>query len=263
MNIFDTHCHYNLDPLVTDWRNHWQQAQKKGIKKTLIPGASLNSSQKAIELARQDLNLFSSVAIHPEEAGLDQEHEFEKLVRLARDNNITAIGETGLDYFYLKPADRETKITQQQELFTKHIALANELKVTLIVHVRDKKDSDHAYQDALNLIQKEFNWQSQSFILHCVSGNLDYINQALKMNAYISLAGNVTYPNADQLGKIATSVPKDRLLVETDAPFLAPQEFRGKTNLPWMITSTVQFLDRQLLIDAKQLWHNAHQVFNL
>ena len=263
MLIFDTHCHYNLKPLVTNWKSHWQQAQNKGIKKTLIPGASLKSSQKAIELANQDQNLLASVAIHPEEINSFQTEDFDKRTQLATQNKIAAIGETGLGYFYLKAADKQTKIKQQQELFKKHIDLANQLELPLIVHVRDKTDSNQAYTETLDLIKDLFNWQEQSFILHCVSGSLIYIQQASKMNAFISLAGNVTYPSAGQLRKIAQHVPTDRLLVETDAPFLAPQEFRGKTNLPWMITSTVQFLNNQLSIDPEQLWLNAHQVFGL
>lgn len=261
MLIFDTHCHYNLKPLVADWKGHWQQAKNKGIKRTLIPGSSLKSSRTAIELANQDQNLLASVAIHPEEISSFQTEDFDKMTQLATQNKIAAIGETGLDYFYLKDADKQTKIKQQKKLFKKHIDLANQLKLPLIVHVRDKKNSSLAYTDSLDLIKNQFKWQDFPFILHCVSGSLAYIQQALKMNAYISLAGNVTYPNADQLRKIAQHVPADRLFVETDAPFLAPQEFRGKTNLPWMITSTIQFLKTKLSIKPNQLWLNATRFF--
>ncbi|MBD3250544.1 MAG: hypothetical protein GF381_03185 [Candidatus Pacebacteria bacterium] len=303
--IFDTHCHYNLEPLYSgqpgyfnqsklgslaqmNWQDHWQQAQQKGIVAAVVPGTSLELTKKAIEIAQAQSNLYASAAFHPDRAKQDWNQDWGQLTQLAAHSQIIAIGETGLDYYHIQgTAKEQVRIKKrQQQLFQAHLNLANQLDLPVVIHARGKnkseeklnsnkqnsseiknelmgeKKSNQVYQDILNLLQEHYQF-NRPFILHCVSGPQDYIVKCLELGGYISVAGNVTYPNAQDLQELVRLTPADRLLVETDTPFLAPQTQRGKINQPWMIADTVKFLQDQLKIDPEQLVVNAQRVFDL
>jgi TatD DNase family protein len=266
--IFDTHCHYNLSPLYENWEEHWQKAQKHGVKQALIPSSNMETSRRAIEIAREDKNLYAAIGIHPNEydkisAADLPTYIYEHAASLAmmHDNeNVIAIGETGLDYYRLKDDERELATSNQKEAFKMHIQLANEFDKILIIHARDKggnKDKNNqAYPDILKIVKDNYQFK-KPFILHCVSGPLDYIQEMIDLGAYIGVGGNVTYPNANELREIVKLVPEDKLLLETDAPYLPTQEFRGQTCEPWMISKTAQYLQTELnrtphLIDLHQ-----------
>lgn len=256
MNIFDTHCHYNLAPLYDDWQKHWQKAQANGVNQALIPSANLESSRRAIEIAQTDPHLYAGVAIHPTEynhinrADLPTyiyEHAA-SLSILAASKEVVAIGETGLDYYRLKE-NRTQSIYNQQEAFKMHLQLANQFEKVLIIHARDnggkKEKNNQAYWNVLDLLKKHYQFK-KPFILHCVSGPEAYIKEAIKLGAYFGVGGNVTYPNSDNLRKLIKLIPQEKLLLETDAPYLPPQEFRGQTCEPWMISKTAEFLQEEL-----------------
>ncbi len=286
MPIIDTHCHYNLEPLYSgqashfkikdqdlilkqNWQQHWQKAQACDVKKSIIVGPSLNYSQKAIEIAEQEQDLYAAVGIHPEE--IDQIDEvaiaIDKLAQLTQSKKVVAIGETGLDYFYLaaKSDDETQQIkAKQQELFIAQIKLANQLDLPLVLHVRDQRET--AYFATLELIEQY--WQFKNpLIFHCVSGPLAYIKKALTMKqSYFGFAGNITFKKADQIREIFSLVQKTdptKILLETDSPYLAPEPHRGQICEPHMISQTAKFMQIQLGADLEEIYQNSLRAFKL
>jgi TatD DNase family protein len=285
--IFDTHCHYNLSPLRDDWQSHWQKAQAHGVKKSVIIGTDWDSIGIAQEIAAQDDNLFATGAIHPNEyddlirnsvesgksvqqlqqelEDQDWETHFGLNGTTVTSGKVIAIGETGLDYFHLSQDEelndeQKGQVAQlQQFALKKHISLAQKFNLPLIIHVRDK--GEQAYTDVLQILKKAA--YSGKFNLHCISGSLSYIQEAMEMGAYIGVAGNVTYKTADRIREIVQFFPREKILLETDAPFLPPREFRGKPCEPWMISQTATFIEQELQIDLNQIWQNSLNFFSL
>jgi TatD DNase family protein len=273
--IFDTHCHYNLEPLSQTWQSHWEEAQSKGVQKSIVVGTSVETSQLAVTLAQREKNLWPSVAIHPIEfnelpvATLDKAvTEFEtglQTLLSQTQNKIVAIGETGLDYFHLHHTPELTDeakqliVKAQKKSLQMHIRLAQTHHLPLLLHVRDQEEQ--AYWDTLELL-KAADYQGK-FVLHCISGPAAYLQEALSMGAYIGVAGNITYKNAEHLRDLVRQTPKEKVLLETDAPYLPPQEFRGKVCEPWMISLTATFIEKELGIPQTRAWENAHTFFDL
>lgn len=285
MTIIDTHTHYNLEPLFSGqpshfdikrmaplknlgWQDHWQQAQQHGIIKSVVVGTQFETCHLALEIHQQESHLHPAIGIHPHHADtLENESAVKKLRDLAQQPEVVAIGETGLDYYSLPLDKRKALIKQQKQAFITQIKLANQLNLPLIVHVRDreapeKEQGGNAYWDTLNHL-REYHQSDKPFILHCVSGPLSYTKQALDRGGVIGVAANVGYKKADDIKKIVKYTPPDRLLIETDAPYLPPQEHRGKICQPWMIRKTAEYLTREMQIDLDQLVINAQNLFNI
>jgi TatD DNase family protein len=281
--IFDTHCHYNLEPLYSGkqqyfsasqiapvlnlaWKDHWRQAQADGVKGSLVAGADLQSSQRAVKIAQQEPNLFASIGLNPADftnkTTTELESDLEQLLNSTTHEKVVAIGECGLDYFQLDSTNQHQQQKKQQQLFIKQIKLANQLNKTLIIHARDKLNTREAYDQIIQLLRSHFNFK-QPFILHCVSGPVDYVQTALELGGYISFAGNVTYPNAGAIAQLVKLVPATRMLIETDAPFLPPQTVRGQLNQPRFILDTARYLEQKFKIDLHQVFANSCQVFNV
>lgn len=281
--IIDTHCHYNLDPLYGEngesWQNHWKKAQEHDVTHSVVVGTTVASSLTAIEICRTTPNMRAAIGIHPhvigdslQTAAADSEKNTREAISSWTDNlkkmlenaanthTVVAIGETGLDYYRL---DLSTPAAQadralQKELFIEQVALADSALLPLILHVRDVGET--AYQDTLEII-KAHKKSNLPFVLHCVSGTLKYVQEALELGAYIGMAGNVTYKNAAQIHEIVQTTPKERLLLETDAPYLPPVPHRGKTCEPWMIQLTGQVLQEQFQVSLERIYTNTLQVF--
>ncbi len=258
--IIDTHVHYNLDPFFPTWKMYWDEAQQAGVGKSVVVGTDIDTSQKAIEIAQSDPNLFATVGIHPEYATdhNDGALQITKVESMLSNKKIKAIGECGLDYYHLpKTAERDEIKKRQQELFILHIELALKHNLPLVIHCRD------AYEDMITLLTQH----TPKFVLHCMSGPLEYLKQALDLGGYISFAGNVTYPKATEIQELAQHTPLSRMFIETDAPYLAPQTHRGETCQPAYIKNTAQFLSEMLHIDLDKLTTqtstNAQEFFNI
>lgn len=278
MKIIDTHCHYNMDDLWSDWQTHWQKAREAGVTDSIVVGTSLETSQRSVELAAQDAHLFGCVGIHPYRyTELVQENpdisesmiashiatDYDQLLKTARQakHSVVAVGESGLDYFRLDPTFHWQKIlTAQREGFIAHLKLATELHVPVIIHVRDM--GPKAYSDVLDTLREHYPGH-KPFVLHCVSGSVEYVQQAVEMGAYIGMAGNITYKNADLIRSLARIAPRDRLLLETDAPFLPPHPHRGKPCEPWMISLTAEFVQEELGFSLDQIYANTQELFKL
>jgi len=270
MIIFDTHCHYNMEPLFENWPEYWRQAQAAGVEKSSVIGVNIETSQRALDIAAVDPNLYPILGIHPNEwndGKLDIRETLGELEQLARSNKgaIAGIGETGLDYFHLPKENHSQIKARQQQAFKLHILLAQKLGVPLVIHVRDKQTPaepvvGNAYWDALSVLKSTL-IPDQAFILHCVSGPIAYIQEAVALGAYIGIAGNSTYPHASAIRDIIAITPADKHLLETDAPFLPPQSHRGESCQPAWIAHTADFLEAELNVDPTQLYTNAVKLF--
>ena len=283
MKIIDTHCHYNLEPLYSgnpfcfkvkendpilkmNWQNHWQNSQKNNIVASIVVGPGIKSSQKAIEIAKTEPNLFAAIGIHPERANKidDLEESIKQLKELTQNNKIVAIGETGLDYFYLPEEKGEEIKEKQKKLFIAQIEIAKELDLPLILHIRDKNDD--AYFESLKLIKEYSNFKN-ALIFHCVSGSLEYIKAALELeNSYFGFDGNLTFKNAEELREIFRLIKRrdsSKILIETDSPWLAPVPHRGKICEPWMIKDLAIYMEKELGANLEEIFQNSLKAFKL
>lgn len=268
--IIDTHCHYNLDPLATNWQKHWSNAQAAGVKTCIVVGTNPESSSLACKLAHADHGLFAAIGVHPSEYQDDLERDVTADITVLRqqasDARVVAIGETGLDYFRLpEEPDLAQRVKRlQQQAFAAHVKLAEERALPLIIHVRDTataiEQSSNAYLDVLDVL-RAYRHTDTPFILHCISGPPSYVQTALAMGAYIGVAANCTYKKSDAIRDLVRLAPAQRVLSETDAPFLPPQQFRGQVCEPWMISKTVDFIESELGIPPSQLVDNAQRLF--
>lgn len=217
--LVDSHCHLNFDPLVSDLPAVLGRARDNGVGHMLCVSVTLEAFPQVRDLAGAHSNIYASVGVHPnEKAGRDP--TVEDLTGLAADPRIVAIGETGLDYYRTAGT-----VDWQQERFRRHIRAAKATGKPLIIHTRD------AAADTVRIMAEE-GAGAAGGVMHCFTESWEVARAALDMNFYISFSGIVTFRNAEALRDVARQVPTDRLLVETDAPYLAPVPFRGKPNEP-------------------------------
>lgn len=280
--LFDTHCHYNLAPLKERWTEHWKVAQEHDVAGAVVVGTNRETSILATAIAEQEPRLFCSVGTHPNEyhavvknwleSSWNDDEQLESIVsqdvgesrKLATTASevVVAIGEIGLDYYRLPKDSKERTLTMalQQEACSAYITLAGELELPLIIHVRDSGET--AYFDLLEILKQTIS-QQQRFVLHCLSGPPAYLKEALRLGAFVGLAGNSTYANSSALRELVSLVPKNKILLETDAPFLPPEGFRGSLCEPWMIAQTAEYLRHTLGIELAQCYENALEFYNL
>lgn len=217
--LVDSHCHLNFEPLNVGLADVLQRARDNGVGHMLCVSVTLESFPEIRTLAHDHANVFASVGVHPNERE-GREPSEEDLTALAKDARVVAIGETGLDY-YRSQGD----MAWQQERFRRHIRAAKKSGKPLIIHTRD------AAVDTLKIMREE-KANEAGGVMHCFTENWEVARAALDLNFYISFSGIVTFRNADALREVAKQVPQERLLIETDAPYLAPMPHRGKTNEP-------------------------------
>ncbi|MRH45004.1 YchF/TatD family DNA exonuclease [Aquibacillus halophilus] len=218
--LFDTHVHLNVHQFDEDREEVMTRAQNAGVTYMVVVGFDHETIPKAIELAEEHPNIYAAVGWHPVDAIDMTEKELKWLEELAEHPKVVAIGEMGLDYHW----DKSPKDVQK-EVFRKQIQLAKKVKLPIIIHNRE------ATEDIIQLLKEE-NAAEIGGIMHCYNDSLDYVQECLDMNFYISLGGPVTFKNAIEPKEVAQAVPLERLLIETDCPFLAPHPNRGKRNEP-------------------------------
>jgi TatD DNase family protein len=235
----DSHAHLEMEQFNNDRSAMLQRAQDAGIETILAIGSGTGpgSLDRGIRLAEQHEFIYATIGIHPHEAKLASDADFEEMAQLAKRPKVIAWGEIGLDYFY----DHSPRDVQQQ-VFLKQLRLAQAAKLPIVIHCRPSDRSEDAWEDCLKLLQEHWGPSGLGGILHCFTGTWAHAKQALDMGFMISFAGNVTFPKAQQIREAAKQVPLDRLLIETDSPFLAPVPHRGKRNEP----SFVKEVARQL-----------------
>ncbi|MER2492148.1 TatD family hydrolase [Catenovulum sediminis] len=229
--LVDSHCH--LDKLKTGENGETvsdmlQAARERQIEHFLCVCVTLDDFPNMLQSVQAHSDVSVSCGVHP--LYHEQDYDFAKLKSLAQDPHVVAIGETGLDYFY----SAETKDWQQKS-FIQHCQLAHELEKPLIIHTRD------ARQDTLDILRAE-NAQKAGGVLHCFTESLEMAKAAIDLNFYISISGIVTFGNAAELRDVVRALPIERLLVETDSPWLAPKPYRGKQNQPAYVREVAQFV---------------------
>lgn len=229
MKLVDSHCHINFPDLAENEHAVLENARLKGVGHMLCVSVNLEDFPQVLSFAERHKHIFASVGIHPNEPKSDVV-SVDQLIKLASHKRIVAIGETGLDYFR-----SEGDLKWQHERFTTHIEAGKETGKPLIIHTRD------AASDTMKIL-KESNASDCGGVMHCFSEDWDVAKKALDIGFYISMSGIVTFKNATKVKEVAERTPLDKLLVETDAPFLAPVPFRGKTNEPAYVKHTAEYI---------------------
>jgi TatD DNase family protein len=244
-SLVDSHCHLNMIEL-SEFNNTldevMQQARNEGVERFLCVCVVLDDFQNLCQLAQRYPDVLISVGVHPD-TPFTEEISAEKLHQLAQFPQCVAIGETGLDYYRVEQASDQLL---QQHRFREHIRAAISSKKPLIIHTRQ------AAEDTLRIMAEE-NAASIGGVMHCFTENWDVARQALDLNFYISFSGIVTFKNATTLHEVAKKVPPDRILIETDSPYLAPVPFRGKQNHPALVRHVAQGLAALRNTDYKTL----------
>ncbi len=228
-SLVDSHCHLNFEPLNAGLEDVLQRARDNGVGHMLCVSVTLETFPEIRALAHKHANIFASVGVHPNERE-GREPDVEDLTSLAKDEHVVAIGETGLDY-YRSQGD----MGWQQERFRRHIRAAKQSGKPLIIHTRE------AAVDTLRIMREEEAGDIGG-VMHCFTESQEVARQALDLGFYISFSGIITFRNAEALREVAKQVPQDRLLIETDAPYLAPMPFRGKTNEPAFVKHVAECL---------------------
>lgn len=216
--LFDTHAHLDDQKYDADREAMLGRARDAGVGLILNVGYDLPSSQRSVELAEQYEFVYAAVGVHPHDAKTVDEAGLEQLRQMAEHPKVVALGEIGLDYYY----DNSPREVQRQ-VFQQQVELAIQLRLPIIVHDRD------AHGDVMQGLRDAAS-QLSSGVLHCFSGSYEMAMECIRLGLYVSFAGPVTFKNAVKLKEIATKVPLDRMLIETDAPYLTPEPYRGKRN---------------------------------
>jgi len=229
--LIDSHCHLNYKGLVEDQQGALARARAAGIGGFLNISTRQSEWAEIIALAEAEPDVWASVGIHPHEADAHADLGEGALLAAAEHPRVIAIGETGLDYYYDK-SDRAT----QQALFRTHIAVARARQLPLIVHTRDAED------DTARILAEEMEQGAFPALIHCFTASAGFAARMLDLGLYISLSGIVTFKSASDLQAIAKTIPEDRVLVETDAPYLAPVPHRGRVCEPAYTADTARFV---------------------
>jgi len=245
MNFIDSHCHIDGEAFDADRDAVVERAKNAGVKAMLVVGTgNPNDGEiaKAVEAAERYENVFASVGVHPHDAKLYDERAEETLVNLAKTENVIAWGEIGLDFYY-DHSPREV----QREVFKRQIRQAKDLNLPIIIHSRDADD------ETVEILTQECAYPNFKGIMHCFGGTAEMATDLMEIGFFISFAGNVTFKKADNLRDAARIVPLEKLLIETDCPFLTPIPFRGKRNEPSYVVHTAKFLADFYGVELEQL----------
>ena len=218
LELIDTHTHINCLEKITV-EESIKNALESGVEKLIVPAASPKDSDDVFELVQKYENVYGLLGVHPEDAKNWDDMLLDKIREYSTNPKIVGIGEIGLDYYWDKK-----HIEEQKDIFIKQIKLANKLNLPISVHDRD------AHKDTFDIL-KEHN-KTSKVVMHCFSGSVEFSKECLKEGWYIALGGVVTFNSAVKMKEVAKSVPLDRLLIETDAPYLTPVPFRGRENQP-------------------------------
>ena len=252
MNLFDTHAHLMDSAYDEDKEEALKEAAE--LKLVINIGCDVPSSKEALALAERFPNFYAAVGIHPEEALKYSNEALNEIAELAKHPKNKAIGEVGLDYHWDVPKD------VQKVAFEKQIALAKELKLPLIIHSRE------AHRDTLDIL-KACGAEEVGGVFHAYSGSVEMLDEVLAMNFYIGLGGVVTFKNAKKAVEVAKAVPMDRLLIETDCPYMTPVPYRGKRNHPKYVYYAAEKLAEIREVDVEEIidqtYENGKRLFKI
>jgi TatD DNase family protein len=237
--LTDTHCHLYWNKFDNDREAVVERAIKAGVTRMLVPGITIETSRQAIQLAETYEQVYAAVGVHPTDAETLSEKNIDELFGLAQHEKVVAIGETGLDYYWVK--DKDKRYYQMRSLVS-HIQIADELNKPLVIHLREERDaiSGPVFDDFFELIDS---WLEkwiylnhplglQPGVLHSFNGNAGLASKAIELGFFLGVTGPITYKKNEEYRQMTANLPLARLLIETDSPFLAPVPQRGKRNEP-------------------------------
>lgn len=254
--LIDTHCHLDFPDFKNDLPSVLSRAEAAGVGFFINVASSVSGSASGVSLAGAHDNIFSSVGVHPHEAKNFSSESRGRLRQLAAHKKVVAIGEVGLDY-YRNLSEPEI----QKECFCFFVEMASEFDLPLIVHCRQ------AQQETLDILDQYADRGLKRVVFHCFSGTPDFLQHCIQRGYFVSFTGNVTYPKAEQLREALSHAPMERVFLETDAPFLAPQEERGRRNEPAFLSSVAREVARVKKISfdevCRQTTQNAIHFFGL
>ena len=215
--LIDTHAH--IDMLEEPTNQVLLEMQDFGVKKVIIPSVEISTMQNIVNIANQNENIYAMVGIFPSETKTYNKDIEEKIIDFAQSKKVVAVGEIGLDYYWDKSFN-----DIQQDVFIKQIKLANKLNLPIVIHDRE------AHKDTFDIL-KEHN-QNSKVLFHCFSGSVEFMRECVKQGWFIALGGVVTFKNAIKMKEVTKEVPLEKLMLETDSPYLTPVPYRGKPNKP-------------------------------
>ena len=229
--LVDSHCHLNYEGLIDRQPEVLAAARDRGVSAMLNISTRESEWDAVVATATREADVWASIGIHPHEADAHPDMDRAKLVARADHPRVIALGESGLDYYY-NHSDRD----QQKRGFRAHIAAARDTGLPLIIHTREAED------DSFAILNEEMGKGAFPALIHCFTASADFARKVLDLGLYISISGIVTFKNAKELKAVAATVPADRLLVETDSPFLAPVPHRGKPCEPAFVVDTASYV---------------------
>jgi TatD DNase family protein len=256
--LVDSHCHLDGPRFDSDREQVIARARQAGLTNLLAVGTGdgPGTLDCAVKIAEQHDMVYATVGIHPHEAQLAKDSDFAQLEQLARRPKAIAWGEIGLDYYYdHSPRDI------QRNVFIRQMELARTARLPIVIHCRPSDNSDNAWEDCLALIEQHWSSSGLGGVLHCFTGAWVHAKRALDMGFMISFAGNVTFPKAQQIRDSAAQVPLDRMLIETDSPFLAPVPYRGKRNEPAYVKETARQIGELRGLSVEQVGEETSRNF--
>lgn len=246
--LADTHCHLNLNTFESDLEEVLERAFETGVGKILVPGIDVETSIRAVEIAQQySPQVFAAVGIHPNSAGdCWSQTAFSEIVELSKAPRVVAIGEIGLDYYR-----NYTPANIQREAFEAQLELSEKRGLPVVIHNRKAED------DLLQILQtwvSAENLSKPSGVWHSFEGPLELAHQVIKLGFYLGVSGPITYKNADEKKRVVRAMPVERLLIETDSPYLTPHPHRGKRNEPMFVSLVAEELANQFNLPLMEIW---------
>ena len=257
MNLFDSHSHYNDEKFDIDRQQIIKETLSNGVSNFIIAGYNIEGSKKAIEIAQNYEQIYTTAGISPndvEDIKENVDKSIAQIEEIAKNKKVVAIGEIGLDYYW----NKENK-DLQKEVFIKQIEIANKLDLPIVIHTRD------AFIDTIEILKQ--NNVNKKGIFHCCPLNQELIKEAVKLGYYISLSGVITFKNAKNVEEILSLIPEDKLLIETDSPYLSPEPLRGKRNnsmnVKYVAEKIAKITNRTIEEIAELTNKNAKNIFNI
>lgn len=241
MPLVDSHCHLNHPKLTADLNDVLSRASDAGVSRMIVVGYDLSSSREAVSLAKAHPNVLAAVGVHPHDADQYGAHAADSLAELAKGERVVAYGEVGLDYHY----DHSPRPTQRAA-FERQLDEAARLGLPVIIHSRDAADDTRA-------ILSEHAPLAAGGVMHCYTYGADQVDWVLELGLHIGLTGVVSFPKGEEAREVAACVPLDRLLIETDAPYLAPVPYRGRTNEPAYVSIVAEAIGRVRGVDGSEI----------
>ena len=256
MELIDTHAHIDGEAYENDRREMLARAKAADVVQVINFGDSMESSARSVALAEAEPMVFTGVGVHPEEVFKMTDADDERLAEWAKSSKVIAIGEIGLDYYWEK--DQEKRVLQR-EMFIRQLSLARELDLPVCIHDRE------AHGDMMSILKNE--GRKNRGVIHCFSGSWEMAAELLKLGWYLGIDGPITYKNAVKAPEILRKLPAERILIETDSPYLSPQPYRGKRNEPAYVRATAEFAasvrGESLAEFALQTTKNARELYAL